>query len=107
MNQNGSHQVKLVATETSHGNVIHLTLGFHLSKNLFLISSTMMKPQHLLHGRLFVGHNHRKLITIFMGNEEIQLDRSLIDLFTLLTDKQKPISVAPTLGLPMRLKKGT
>src|SRR4030042_6019694 len=106
MGQNGRHQIKLIAAETSDGNVIHLALGFHFPKYLFLISSAMMKPQHLLHGRLFVRHNHRKLITVFMGNEQIQLNRPLIDLFTLLTDKQKPISAAPTLGLPMGLKKG-
>src|SRR3972149_5110252 len=106
MGQNRSHQVKLIAAETSDGNVIHLALGFHLPKNLFLISPAMMKPQHLLHGRLFVRHNHCTLITKFMGNEEIQLDRPLIDLLTLLADKQKPISAAPTLGLPMSLKKG-
>src|SRR4030067_3132992 len=106
MGQNRSHQIKLIAAKTSDGNVIHLALGFHFSKYLFLISPAMMKPQHLLHGRLLVRHNHRKLITIFMGNEEIQLDRSLKDLLTLLTDKQKPISVAPALGLPVGLKKG-
>jgi len=106
MGQNRSHQIKLIATETPDGNVIHLALGFHLPKYLFLISPAMTKPQHLLHGRLFVRHNHRKLVTIFMGNEEIQLDWPLIDLLTLLTDKQKPISAAPSLGLPMRLKKG-
>src|SRR4030067_9152 len=98
MRQDRSHQIKLIATETSDGNVIHLALGFHLSKNLFLISPTMMKPQHLLHGRLLVRHNRRKLITIFMGNEQIQLDWPLIEPLTLLTDKQKPISAAPTLG---------
>src|SRR4030042_2798470 len=41
-----------------------------------------------------------------MGNEQIELNRPLIDLFALLTDKQKPISAAPTLGLPMRFKIG-
>src|SRR4030043_508865 len=106
MGQNRSHQIKLIAAETSDSNVIHLALGFHFPKYLFLIPPTVMKPQHLLHGRLFVRHNHRKLITIFMGNEEIQLNRPLIELLTLLTNKQKPISAAPTLGLPMRLKKG-
>src|SRR4030065_591688 len=106
MGQNRSHQVKLIAAETSDGNVIHLALGFHLPKNLFLISPAMMKSQHLLHGRLFVRHNHCTLITIFMGNEEIQLNRPLIELLTLLTNKQKPISAAPALGLPTRLKKG-
>src|SRR3989304_5603840 len=106
MGQNRSHQIKLIAAETSDGNVVHLALGFHLPKYLFLISSPMMKPQYLLHGRLFVRHNYGKLITIFMGNEEIQLDRPLIDLLTPLAVKQKPISAAPALGLPMRLKKG-
>src|SRR4030043_1113667 len=106
MSQNRSHQIKLITAKTSDGDVIHLALGFHFPKNLFLISPAMMKSQHLLHGRLFVCHNHRKLITIFMGNEEIQLNRPLIDLFTLLTNKQKPISAAPALGLPTRLKKG-
>src|SRR4030042_1768107 len=106
MGQNRSHQIKLIAAETSDGNVIHLAVGFHFPKNLFLISPPMMKSQHLLHGRLLVRHNHRKLITIFMGNEQIQLDRSLKDLLTLLTDKQKPISVAPALRLPVSLKKG-
>src|SRR4030043_1026722 len=106
MGQNRSHQIKLIAAETSDSNVIHLALGFHFPKYLFLIPPTVMKPQHLLHGRLFVRHNHRKLITIFMGNEEIQLNRPLIELLTLLTNKQKPISAAPALGLPTRLKKG-
>src|SRR4030042_2932701 len=106
MGQNRSHQIKLIAAETSDGNVIHLALGFPFLKNLFLISPPMMKPQHLLHGRLLVRHNHRKLITIFMGNKQIQLDRPLKDLLTLLTDKQKPISAAPALGLPVGLKKG-
>src|SRR4030042_4285341 len=106
MGQNGRHQIKLIAAETSDGNVIHFALGFHFPKYLFLISPAMMKPQYLLHGRLFVRHNHRKLITILMGNEEIQLNRPLIDPLTLLTDKQKPVSAAPALGLPMRFKKG-
>src|SRR4030042_1476255 len=105
MGQNRSHQIKLIAAETSDSNVIHLALGFHFPKNLFLISRPMMKPQHFLHGRLLVCYNHRKLITIFMGNEQIQLDRAFIELLTLLTDKQKTISGAPTLGLPMGLKK--
>src|SRR4030065_2004459 len=107
MGQNRSHQIKLVAAKTSDGNVIHLALGFHFPKYLFLISPPMMKPQHLLHGCLLVRHNHRKLITIFTGNEEIQLDRPLKDLLTLLTDKQKPISAAPALWLPVGLKKRT
>jgi len=41
-----------------------------------------------------------------MGNEQIQLDRPLIDLFARLTNEQKPVPTAPTLGLPMRLKIG-
>src|SRR4030066_2143023 len=106
MGQNRSHQIKLIAAERSDSNVIHLALGFHFPKYLFLIPPAMMKPQYFFHGRLFVCHNHRKLITIFMGNEEIQLNRPLIELLTLLTNKQKPISAAPALGLPTRLKKG-
>src|SRR4030043_133826 len=106
MSQNRRHQIKLIAVKTSDSNVVHLALGFHFPEYLFLISPAMMKSQHLLHGRLFVRPNPRKLKTVFMGNEQIQLNRPLIDLFALLTDKQKPISAAPTLGLPMRLKIG-
>src|SRR4030066_1802230 len=106
MGQNRSHQIKLIAAETSYRNVIHLALGFHFSKHLFLISPALMKPQHLLHGRLFVRHNYRKLITIFMGNEKIQLDRPLIEPLTLLTDKQKPISAGSAFGFSYGFQKG-
>ena len=107
MGHNRSHQIKLIPTKTSDRHVVHLALGFHLPEYLFLITPAMMKSQHLLHGRLFVRHNHRKLITVLMGNEQIQLDRPLKDPFARLTDQQKPISAAPTLGLPMRLKNRT
>src|SRR4030042_1673796 len=99
MGQNRSHQIKLIAAERSDSNVIHLALGFHFPKYLFLIPPAMMKPQYFFHGRLFVCHNHRKLITIFMGNEEIQLNRPLIELLTLLTKKR---TVHPNLDLHSR-----
>src|SRR5512139_4095272 len=102
--QDGGHQVQLIARETPDRNIVHLALRLQFSEDLLLTSSPVMKPKNLSHADRLVRHNHRVLIPIRLGDEQIQLDRFPMDLFAPLPDEQEPIPCAPFLGFPRTLK---
>ena len=104
MGQDGCHQVQLIPRKTPNRNVIHLALGLQFPEDLLLASSPVMKSKNLSHADRLICHNHRVLIPIRLGDEQIQLDRLSIDLFAPLPDEQEPIPYAPFLGFPRTLK---
>lgn len=59
-----------------------------------------MEIQNFFHGRCFVRYDHLKLVSIFVGNEQIELDRLLRLLFDLLANEKKTEPAVPSFRLP-------
>lgn len=100
MREDGRHHIKVIAVKPSYGDVIQIALRLQFAEGIFLRSSTIVKIQDLFHGCLLVRNDNLELKAIFMGNEQIELDRFLRLLFDLPTDKEKTKAGVPTLGFP-------
>ena len=77
MREDCGHHVKMITVEPSYGDVIQIALRFQFAKRIFLRPAAVVKIQDLLHGCLLVRNDHFELIAVFMGNEQIELDRLL------------------------------
>ena len=57
------------------------------------------------HGRdWFVGNDHLEVIAVFVGDEQVQLDRALVLLSVLVSHKHEAVSIIPARGLPVRFE---
>src|SRR5208283_2450678 len=104
VHENCRHHIKVIAAKPSDSDVIQIALGFQFAESIFLRPASIMKAHHLFHRRLLVRDDYLELISVLMGNEEIELNRLFGLLFDLVPDKEKPEAGVPLLGFPLRIK---
>jgi len=78
VHEHGREQVNLVGDQTTAWNVTHLGLILELSVDFFLSASSFMKASDAAGGRLLIGDDHLKLVTLCDRSEEIQLNGLLL-----------------------------
>ena len=58
--------------------VVHQGLRLQLGENTLLGAAAVVIVQHLSGAKSSVGDDHLEVITVFIGDEQIQLDRLLV-----------------------------
>ena len=103
--QHGREQVDLVAGLFASGDVVHLCLRLEFGEDTFLSTASIVEAQCLLGGEWLVGDDHLEVITVFVGDKQVQLDCALNLLAVLGSDKYESVSVIPTRWFPVRFEK--
>lgn len=106
MRKDGGHHIKVIAVKPSYGNVIQIALRLQFAESILLRTSSIMKIQDILHGRLLIGNDHLELIAVFMGNEQVELDGLLRLHLDPTTNKEETKATVPTFGFPRRVEIG-
>ena len=104
MRQHGREEIDLIAGLFSGRHVVHLSLRLELSENALLGTASMMEAQRLVGRKLLVSDDHLEVIAVLVGDEQIQLYRTLVLLAILAADKHKAVSSIPTRRFPVRFK---
>ena len=93
--QHGREQVDLIAALSTGGHIVHLCLRLEFGEDTFLRATSIVKAQRLFSRDLFVGNDHLEVIVVFAGDEQVQLDRALVLLPVLVSDKHEAVSIIP------------
>jgi len=102
--QHGREQVHLITSLSTGGYIVHLCLRLQFGEDTFLSTTSIVEAQRLLGRDWFVGDDHLEVVAIFVGDEQIQLDRALVLLPVLVSDKNEAVAILPARGFPVRFE---
>ena len=102
--QHGREQVDLIAALPMAGHIVYLCLRLEFGEETFLRATFIVKAQRLFRRDVFVGNDHLEVIAVFVGDEQVQLDRALVLLSVLVSHKHEAVSIIPARGLPVRFE---
>jgi hypothetical protein len=98
--QQPGQQIRLVAQPGPHRHVAHRTMGLQFRENPFLRTPPAVVDDDLLHRQRLVRYDHLEVIAVLVGNEQVQLDRSLLLRLGPSADEDEATLAVPRLGLP-------
>ncbi len=106
MGQHRRHHVQMVAMQSPDRNIVKVALRLQFADCVFLRTAAIVKEQNLLHGGLLVSRDHLELITVFVRDEQIKLNRLFGLYFDPFSYEEEPEAAVPFLGLPLGIKIG-
>ena len=104
MRQHSREQVDLVAGLFASGDAVHLCLRLEFGEDTFLSTTSIVEGQRLLGRDPFVGDEHLEVVAIFVGYEQVQLDRTFVLLAIFGSHEDKAVPVIPARGFPVCLE---
>jgi hypothetical protein len=102
--QHCREQTDLVASLFTRGDVVHLRLRFGFGENAFLGAAPVKEAQRFFGANRLVGHSHLEVVTVLIGNEQVQLDGILVLFAVLAADEYEMITIIPTCRFPVHLE---
>ncbi len=104
MRHDRCQHVGLVSGERSCRHIIQVPLGLQLGKHAFLGAAAVVEGNDLAGADFLVGHHHLEVVPVFVGDEEVELDRLLVLDPCLAANEDEAEAALPFLRLPALLE---